>query len=150
MWMQVLVRFYLLCYVILQSSSCYFLFFQFLPILNSFTAILGLLKSAKKNPGEDPETLREFIGDRIVTRSRHCSYAVLKNTNSGQNCQNCVTFLPTSSIKRHQSDDDTNVKSESEEMDDFDDYDNNEFLDNDDIEVVSEYQSFHIWYHFYF
>ena len=96
-----------------------------------------MLKSAKKNPGEDPETLREFIGDRIVTRSRHCSYAVLKNTNSGQNCQNCVTFLPTSSIKRHQSDDDTNVKSESEEMDDFDDYDNNEFLDNDDIEVVS-------------
>ena len=62
---------------------------------------------------------------------------MLKNANSGQNCQNCVTFLPTSSIKRHQSDDDANVKSESEEMDDFDDYDNNEFLDNDDIEVVS-------------
>ena len=40
-------------------------------------------------------------------------------------------------IKRQQSDSDTNIKSESEDIDDFDDYGNNEFLDNDDIQVVS-------------
>ena len=101
----------------------------------------GLLKSAKKHPGEDPETLREFIGDRIVTRSRQCTYAVLKNAESGQNCQNCKNFLPScfneKRIKRHQSESDTNIKSESEDIDDFDDYGNNEFLDNDDIQVVS-------------
>ena len=103
----------------------------------------GLLKSAKKHPGEDPETLREFIGDRIVTRSRQCTFAVLKNANisDGQNCQNCKNFMPTcfneKRIKRNQSDSDTNIKSESEDIDDFDDYGNNEFLDNDDIQVVS-------------
>ena len=99
----------------------------------------GLLKSAKKNPGEEPDILREFIGDRIVTRSRQCNYAVLNtNLDSSQTCQNCKSFLPTtSSIKQQQSDSDTNIKSESEEMEDFDDYDTNEFLDNDDIQVVS-------------
>ena len=103
----------------------------------------GLLKSAKKHPGEDPETLREFIGDRIVTRSRQCTYAVLKTADmsDGQNCQNCKNFMPTcfneKRIKRQQSDSDTNIKSESEDIDDFDDYGNNEFLDNDDIQVVS-------------
>ena len=56
------------------------------------------MKNANIKTG-DPDLLREYIEDRIISRSRYCQYAVMINLNSNllhdQICNNCKSFVPT-------------------------------------------------------
>ena len=89
----------------------------------------GLPKSARK-PGQERDVLRETLGDRVITRNRYCHYALIKSPIS--NCDACRS--PT----QQNPSDSSEIKSESEEVEDNDDYEaNQDFLDNDDVRVVS-------------
>ena len=95
------------------------------PLIQSFlqgeiSLCKGLLKSAKRSPEAD--FLRDFVSDRIVTRSRHCQYAIFKN--QSQNCPACKSF-------------NSQTISDSSEIEDLDDYNTEEFLDKNDIRVLS-------------
>ena len=58
---------------------------------------LGLLKNSTQNQ-LDPEILQETIGERIISRSRLCQYAVIRNTNLPNNhqiCNECKIVFPS-------------------------------------------------------
>ena len=105
-------------------------------IFNSFLSgqfklCKGLSKSAKRSKN-DPDVLRDFVGERVVSRSRQCQIAVLKN-DGNQQCTKCQNFSTEATL----TDSPELMKSESDEVEDFDDYNTSEFLDHDDIRVIS-------------
>ena len=60
---------------------------------------LGLLKNSTQNQSADPEVLQETIGERIISRSRLCQYAVIRNNtnllNNHQICNECKILFPS-------------------------------------------------------
>ena len=86
----------------------------------------GLPKSVRKNL-TNHAILREAVGERIVSRSQQCQFVTLIS-NLNQVCTQCQNFDHS----------DIEVKSEWEdESEDLDDYNTDEFLDNDDVRVIS-------------
>ena len=56
-----------------------------------------MLKNSTQNQ-LDPEILQETIEERIISRSRLCQYAVIRNTNLPNNhqiCNECKMFFPS-------------------------------------------------------
>ena len=88
----------------------------------------GLPKSVRRSNLTNLAIFREAIGERIVTRSQQCQFVTLIS-NLNQVCKQCQDF-------NHESD--IEVKSEWEdEGEDLDEYNTDEFLDNDDVRVIS-------------
>ena len=87
----------------------------------------GLPKSVRKKLTHHA-VLREALGERIVTRSQQCQFVTLIS-NLNQVCKHCQDFNIESDLE---------VKSEWEDEDeDLDDYNTDDFLDNDDVRVIS-------------
>ena len=88
----------------------------------------GLPKSVRRSNLTNLAILREAVGERIVSRSQQCHFVTLIS-NLNQVCKQCLDFNHETEIE---------VKSEWEdEGEDLDDYNTDEFLDNDDVRVIS-------------
>ena len=66
--------------------------------LEQLFLFLGLQKNSTQNQSADPEVLQETVGERIISRSRLCQYAVIRNTNLPNNhqiCNECKILFPS-------------------------------------------------------
>jgi len=100
----------------------------------------GLLKNSTQNQSGDPEILQETIGERTISRSRLCQYAVIRNNtnllNNHQICNECKILFPSN--ENHEVKEEIIISDDEGEDEEEDDImENEEFLAKDDVRVVS-------------